>query len=268
MEGLTILLSPFFLLLLCLATHAYFGLHVIRRGIIFIDLALAQLVGLSSVLLIGFVHGEESPYHAVPLSLFIIAVISAYFAAIQKIRPKDQEALIGVVYVTAAATTILVLANFAHGDEHLKNMLMGNLLWVEWKEVGILALFYIPVMLFHYLFRERFFDVSNGVKEKQYGGLLWNFLFYLTFGWIITFSVPRIGVLLVFSILIMPSLISIWAKQGFRNQYLFSVLIGAVFSSLGMLISYFMDLPSGACVVCVMGVFVILLSLVYKKEKR
>src|SRR4029434_9578621 len=208
MEILPFLLAPFVASLILTGIHAYLGVHVVERGVIFVDLALAQIAALGAVVavVVGMnPHGQG----AYSLSLgftFIGAGIFAFARTRHSHIP--QEAFIGIAYAVASATAILLMSKATGEAELLKDMLVGNILPVSWADVRKTALLYGAIGIFHYIFRKQFLAISMDHKAAEASGIslkFWDFLFYASFGFVVTSSVSIAGVLLVFCYLIVPS---------------------------------------------------------------
>jgi zinc/manganese transport system permease protein len=231
-EGLDIsILAPAFAAgLIVLMTHIPLGYEVLRRGIIFIDIAVAQIAGLGVIIAYSFgweEHGIEAQVAAVTSAL-----LGAWILGLLESRHgKHQEALIGTSFILAATGGILLLANNPHGGEHLKELLVGQILWVEWHQLSVAAVVSIAVVLLWSRFREKI------------GGLG----FYLLFAVAITVSVQLVGVYLVFASLIIPALATIGYNE--KPGAVLSVIIGVVGYAAGLILSALLDLPSGAVIV-------------------
>ena len=186
--------------------HVYLGLHVVKRGVIFVDLALAQVAALGTAIgiLIGFAHDSFTTY-LIGLSFAFMGALLFAFTKTEKERI-PQESIIGITYVAAAAMMILLFSKSAEGAEHLNHLLVGSILFVTPHLVGATFLLYSIIGVFHWIFRKKFLKASDPDKShdlKNYR--LWDFLFYVTFGLVVTSSVKIAGVLLVFSFLIIPA---------------------------------------------------------------
>src|SRR2546422_6627199 len=205
---LEFLLPAFVASLILTGIHAYLGVHVVERGVIFVDLALAQIAALGATIaiLVGMdPHGRGSYW----ISLGFTFLGAAIFAAARTRRGHiPQEAFIGITYAVASAAAILAMSKATSETEHLKDMLVGNILAVSWGEVGKTAALYGIIGLFHYIFRKKFLAISMSHEKAEEMGInvrLWDFLFYASFGFVVTSSVAIAGVLLVFCYLIVPS---------------------------------------------------------------
>src|SRR5258706_9783609 len=208
MEIFLFLLAPFVASLILTGIHAYLGVHVVERGVIFVDLALAQIAALGAT--VAIVAGMD-PHAGASywISLAFTFLGAAIFALARSRRGHiPQEAFIGIAYAVASATAILAMSKATGETEHLKDMLVGNILAVSWPEVGKTALLYGAVGVFHFIFRKKFLLISMHPKEAAAQGMsirFWDFLFYASFGFVVTSSVAIAGVLLVFCYLIVPS---------------------------------------------------------------
>jgi len=224
-----LLAVPFAAGLLVLATHVPLGIEVLRRGIIFIDLAIAQVAALG-VIAAGLA-GWESIW-ATQAAAAAAALAGALLLTLAERRwPDIQEALIGLLFVTAAAAGILLLANNPHGGEHLRDLLAGQILWVGWAQLAPVAAFYALLLAVWF---------GLGPRLGRIG-------FYAVFALAVTASVQLVGVLLVFASLIAPALAL--RKLG-RGRLAASWLLGALAYGAGLAASAFFDLPAGAAIVC------------------
>src|SRR6266571_1346604 len=207
MEILPFLLAPFVASLILTGIHAYLGVHVVERGVIFVDLALAQIaaLGATMAILIGMnPHGVGAYWMSLGFT-FIGALIFTLVRSRQKRIP--LEAFIGITYAVASAAAILTMSKATGETEHLKDMLVGNILAVSRHEVLKTAILYGAIGIFHYIFRHKFLLISMSHEKAEEMGInvrLWDFLFYASFGFVVTSSVAIAGVLLVFCYLIVP----------------------------------------------------------------
>src|SRR5438477_10462407 len=203
---LSFLYLPFLAGLILTGIHAYLGVHVVERGVIFVDLSLAQIAALGTT--VAVLRGiEPHAPQAYWWSLGFTIVGAGIFAMTRVHRETriPQEAIIGIVYAVSAAAAILAMSKATSETEHLKDMLVGNILAVNWTMIIKTAVLYALVGLFHYIFRRKFLAISLGEGDKVGNVKLWDFLFYTSFGFVVTSSVAIAGVLLVFSYLIVPS---------------------------------------------------------------
>jgi zinc/manganese transport system permease protein len=265
MDVISFLLAPFLMCMVLVGIHCYLGLHVLRREVIFIDLSLAQVASLGSTVALLF-HVEHHSSGSYFLSLGFTLLASLYFAWAKRFEKRiSQEVLIALVYAFSSAAVVLVVNMLAHGAEHIKEILVGKILWVTMEDVAKTALIYSIVAIIHFVFRKQMFDSTNGVVQKN--KFWWDFMFYALFGVVITSSVGIAGILLVFSFLVVPALISMQFVKTIKSQLLLGWGIGTVLSLLGMVLSYVYDLPSGAIIVVVFTI-VPLVGLVVLGLKR
>lgn len=241
----------------------YLGLHVVRRGIIFIDIAMAQMASLGicvAVLLHLNLEGWAAFFIALGFTLIGAAIFSVTGKRASQI---PQEAVIGIGYVVAAAAAVLLLSRAAEGDEEIKNMLVGNILLVSptdvWKCFGLFGL----VGIVHFILRRSILLVSFD-RDAAYGRGLrvrwWDFLFYALFGLVVTSFVRIAGVLLVFTYLIVPAVCGINLAASLGKRLLIGWAIALIGGIAGLFFSYRWDLPSGAAIVCTFGVLLIVIA--------
>lgn len=264
-EFFQLMTMPFLACLVLTGIHAYLGLHVVERGVIFVDLALAQIAALGATLgfLLGFgLHSIQGYLVAVGFTL----VGAAIFSVTRLRKPiVPQEAFIGIVYAVAAAASILVLSHAPEGGEELKALLVGHLLFVGPKDVLKIFLLYSVIGLLHWRVRSPLLLISQNPEEAFQRGFrvrLWDFLFYATFGFVVTSSVALAGVLLVFSFLIVPAVCGVLLTHSIGKRLLVGWIVGTLTSMAGVSASYFWDLPTGATIVCAFGAILLLLWIV------
>jgi zinc/manganese transport system permease protein len=249
----------------------YLGLHVIQRGIIFIDIAMAQMAALGICVAILFRLDLES-WTTFFIGLGFTLIGAAIFSVTGKRASQiPQEAVIGIAYVVAAAAAVLLLSRAAEGDEEIKNILVGNILLVTPREVWERFVLFAAVGIFHFIFRRKFLLVSfdrDGAYQKGLRVRWWDFLFYAVFGLVVTSFVRIAGVLLVFSYLIVPAVCGINLAQRTANRLLIGWVIALLGGIAGLFLSYWWDLPSGAAIVCTFGALLILISLFALCQQR
>lgn len=242
----------------------YLGLHVVQRGIIFIDIAMAQMAALGICVAILLRLDLES-WTTFFIGLGFTLVGAAIFSFTGKRASQiPQEAVIGIAYVVAAAAAVLLLSRAAEGDEEIKNILVGNILLVTPREVWERFVLFAAVGIFHFVFRKSFLLVSFDREGAYRNGLRvrwWDFFFYAVFGLVVTSFVRIAGVLLVFSYLIVPAVCGINLARRTANRLLIGWFIALVGGVAGLFFSYWWDLPSGAAIVCTFGVLLILVSM-------
>ena len=236
--------------------HAYLGLHVVERGIIFVDLSLAQIASLGAA--IGVWQGFDPHEPAIYWMSLTFTLIGALIFALIKGHEANipQEAIIGISYAVASAAVILAMSKATGEAEHLKDMLVGNILSVQWPEVWTTAGIYVVIGVFHWMFRRRFLEISIDAKAAAARGVavrFWDFLFYASFGLVVTRSVAIAGVLLVFCYLIVPSVGAMLYGRTIGARLAIGWVMGILVSILGMYFSVLLDLPTGATIVCTFG---------------
>ena len=250
--------APFLACLVLTAIHVYLGLHVLARGVIFVDLALAQVaaLGVTIAFLAGHAIQSEAAYW---YALAFTLGGAALFAASRTRRaPVPQEAIIGIVYAVSAAAAVLVVDRAPQGGEHIKQILVGSILTVTPAEVGTLALLYAPIGVLHWLVRRPLLEISfdpEGAGARR-AVRAWDFIFYASFGVVVTSSVRLAGVLLVFAYLIVPATAAAALARSARGRLLVGWALGLLVSVAGLVASWTWDLPTGATVVVTFGVLV------------
>lgn len=262
------MLVPFLACLVLSINHVYLGIHVIERKVIFVDLALAQIAALGATFALTL--GYDPNYDSFKVSLFSLAFtfVGAGSFAIARMRKEKvpQEAFIGIIYAAASAASILILSKSATGGEELKHMLVGDVLLVSLKSVGQMALLYGAIGLFHVIFRKKFLAISINPEGAEASGInirLWDILFYMSFGVVITKSVAIVGVLLVFSYLVVPAVVAQMWSQTIRGRLLLGWGVAILASLLGIIWSFHSDYPTGPAVVVMLAFFLVLASIAY-----
>jgi zinc/manganese transport system permease protein len=248
------LLWPAFAAGLILAgIHAYLGLHVLARGVIFVDLALAQVAALGAA--VATLAGHSPQGEAAYGYSLAFALGGAALLALTRLRHErvPQEGLIGVIYVVAAAVAVLVLDRAPEGAERVKALLVGNIVAVTPAEVGTLALLYGVIGLGHWVGRRRFLDLSWGRLPLGPAARAWDFAFYATFALVVTSSVRVAGVLLVFTYLVVPALVGALVADGLGRRLLTGWAVGAGATTAGLVGSVAWDWPTGAAIVAAHG---------------
>ena len=253
---LSLMWVPFLMCLVLTGIHAYLGLHVIAREVVFVDIALAQIaaLGATAAILVGFDVESRVSYAFALGATFLGALVLCLTRSRE--RRVSQEAIIGVVYAVSAAAAVLLVDRAPHGAEHLRSMLVGNILTASGTHVARVALLYGAIGLLHWCCRRPFFLISTDPDEAFRQGWrvrFWDFLFYATFGVVVTTSVRIAGVLLVFSYLIVPALAGIAVGGSMARRLLIGWGFGTLVSVIGMVASAVLDLPTGATVVCAFG---------------
>jgi zinc/manganese transport system permease protein len=265
MEILQFLILPFIASLILTGIHAYLGVHVVERGVIFVDLALAQIAALGATvaILIGMdPHGMAAYWMSLGFT-FIGALIFSFVRSKQKRIP--LEAFIGITYAVASAAAIIAMSKATGETEHLKDMLVGNILAVSRHDVIKTAILYGAIGLFHFIFRRKFLAISMQHDSAEDLGInvrLWDFLFYASFGFVVTSSVAIAGVLLVFCYLVVPSVGAMLFADRIGTRLAIGWTMGTLVSALGCWFSVQFDTPTGATIVCTFAAVLVVMAVV------
>jgi zinc/manganese transport system permease protein len=264
MEILPFLILPFIASLILTGIHAYLGVHVVERGVIFVDLALAQIAALGATvaILVGMdPHGNAAYWMSLGFT-FLGALIFSFVRSRKKRIP--LEAFIGITYAVASAAAIIAMSKATGETEHLKDMLVGNILAVSKHDVIKTALLYGAIGAFHFIFRKKFLAISMQHDAAESSGLnvrLWDFLFYASFGFVVTSSVAIAGVLLVFCYLVVPSVGAMLFADRIGPRLAIGWTMGTLVSALGCYFSVVFDTPTGATIVCTFGAVLVCMAL-------
>lgn len=253
---LDLMLLPIVAALVILSIHAYLGLHVIGRQVIFVDLAFAQIATLGTTA--GVLMGAESGSPVSLVAAMAFTIVGALIFSFTRLEnsPVPQEAIIGITYVVASAAVILLAGFTAEGAEHIRDTLTGTLIWVGWPDIVKMAGAYLVLGLFHFIFRRRFLAITfrpDGTSNLR----VWDFLFYVTFGVAISFSVEMAGVLMVFSCLVIPAVVAFLYTDRFSRALLLAWASGAVAIIGGVVGSFVWDVATGPLLVCAFGLLLI-----------
>lgn len=239
---------------------AYFGVHVVRRGIVFVDLALGQIssLGVAIAAYLG-TGGTWIPIAATLVGAFLLSLIK-----IKDTRLK-QEAIIGIIYAISSAATVLLISKSAHGDSDIQEVLFGNILAVSWEQITTIGIVFGILALFHFIFRKQFFDLTE-IYENNSGeevGVfdLWNFLFYISIGLAIVFAVEIGGVIPVFAYLIIPAVCGIMLSKSRVVVILSALGLSILGGFFGLNMSFNYDFPAGSSIVAILGVIFVIVSI-------
>lgn len=249
--------APAVLAVLLVGIHSYLGLHVLKRDVIFVDIGLSQVAALGAAISMFYVPEGEGKL-AIFFSLGLCLMVALALAVLRRYEKKiSQEVLIGMTYALASGLLILVIDQLPHGTEHLKHAFIGNILFVTWPQVLETLVVYILIGVAHWLFRRQFWASSSGESSSFF----WDFLFYMLFGVVITFSTHHAGVLVVFSILVAPAALAVRFQDKFVNQLIVSWALGTLGVLTALMLSYYYDMPAGAAIVTLLtgGFFLALL---------
>ena len=253
MDPWFIMLPAFVMSALMILSHTYLGLHILARGIIFVDLALAQVAALGVSL--AFLLGEEPHGLTAQIYSFAATLIAAFaFAGLHRIPGKTtREVIIGCVYVVTTAMSIVILSRSAQGMEELKSLFNGNILWVRWPEIVVVAGIYLALGILHGIYRKQFYALSFETGGTRHSSFLWEFLFFASFAVVITLAVNFAGVLLVFAFLIIPAFSASLVVHSLVGRLLVGWSLGVFGTVAGLWLSFTADLPVGATVVSIVG---------------
>ena len=265
LEAFDIMKWPLLACLLLPGLLVYLGLHIVKREIIFVDLALAQVAALGTCAGI-LLHYEAASWESYALSLAFTFIGAAIFTVTRTHSHKvPQEALIGIVYVVTAALGILLLSRSPEGNEELRRTLIGEVLLVTPAQVLRTFGLYVAIGLVHFFARRKFLAISFEPDRVEAEGVSirwWDFLFYAMFGWVVTSFVQIGGVLLVFSFLIVPAVCANFVAESLGAKLLIGWATATVASVAGLWLSYTLDLPTGAAIVCTLGVALVVTMLI------
>jgi zinc/manganese transport system permease protein len=271
MDALSFMLWPLIASLILPWLLVYLGLHIVRRGVIFVDLALAQTAAFGScvALLAGYdVHDWQS--YAFSLGFTFVGAVVLTFTRTRNQRV-PQEALIGIVYVVAAAAAILALSKGTGGSEELQRSMVGELLVVPHTDVIKTFLLFVVIGIVHFVFRKQFLAISADPERAAAGGLnvrWWDFLFYMLFGLVVTSFVHIGGVLLVFSYLVVPAVCATYLVNSLVARFAVGWTVATLASVASLFITARVDLPIGAAIVCVLGIALVLAAILSKFMKK
>ena len=274
-EVFSLMLWPILACIVLTGIHVYFGAHVIKRGVIFVDLSLAQIAAFGSTL--AFLFGVELDSFAAYLLSLGFALMGALIFAMTRRRDNEipQEAIIGIVYAVATAAAILAVARQPEGAEHIKAILVGSVLTVSPGTVLKTAILYAVIGVLHWVWRKPIWAITNDPDAARHNGIslrLWDFLFYGSFAFVVTSSVHIVGVLLVFALLVVPGTAAIvTGMKPLSRRLAFGWIFGVVVCVVGMVISFVADLPPGATIVGLFGAALLctgLLAMVSRKERK
>ena len=272
MSVFEILLPAFVAGLVVTGMLAYLGVHVVERGVIFVDLSLAQIAALGTT--VGVFAGYDihsSMGYVFSLGFALVGAAVFALSRVHRSTRIPQEAIIGIAYAVAAAASILTMSKVTGETEHLKEMLVGNILSVSWHELARTAGLFALVGVFHFILRKKFLLISMDEPEAERRGLsirLYDFLFYGSFGLVVTLAVPIAGVLLVFSYLIVPAVSAMLFSTRLGVRLAIGWTMGALTSAIGVYLSYLWDLPTGATIVTTLGAGLVLLAVVRLLVRR
>jgi zinc/manganese transport system permease protein len=265
LENLIFLAAPIAACVLLAGILSYFGNHILTRGIIFIDIALAQIAALGSMigLLIGFADGSSS-VELISL-VFTLLVISVFALTKFEKQVIPQEAIIGIIYGIGLGVAMLLAEKIPGGSNYISKTITGNILWVTWGDVFQCGVIFLTIALIHVYFRKHFIKISESKDDLPYSMKkvrIFELIFYITFGIVVVRSVPIGGIFLVFVLLIAPTAIATLFTQKWSLRFIWSWIIGIIGSIFGIYISYETDISNGPAIVCLLGIMVFVFAFV------
>lgn len=259
MFTLPFMLQAFIIAVITGTLLAYLGVHVVGRGIVFVDLALGQISSLG----VAFAAFIGTGLTTIPLAFTLVGALLMSFISIRDKRLK-QEAIIGIFYAFASALTVLVISKTPHGDSDIQEVLFGSIHSVTSEQILEVGIIFGVLALMHLIFYKKFFSLTESFENdgnNLTGFNLWNFLFYISIGLAIVFAVKLDGVIPVFSYLIIPSVSAIMLVKKNLSVVIFAIVISLVGNFLGLNLSFHFDFPAGSSIVAVLGMIFILASL-------
>lgn len=275
MLSIEFIILPLIGCLIIVLINVYFGIHVIKREIIFIDIALASIAALgSSVGMILFEssnaeHSHEN--HGIFPYIFSLGFISIASFAFTSLRNRKitipLEAIIGIAYAVATTLTVIILDKGAGGDVHVHDMLIGSILWISGHQLTRLVIVVIIVGVFHIIYRRKFLRLTDSFRENGKNinrHKLWDFLFYFSFGLVVVEAVNIAGILTIFAFLILPASLAVILSDNWTTKLIVGWLAGIAASVAGLLLSLKLDVPSAPVIITLLGIILLLGYLLYK----
>jgi zinc/manganese transport system permease protein len=273
LENLIFLAAPITACVLMAGILSYFGNHILTRGIIFIDIALAQIAALGTMigLLFGFAEGSTS---VEVISLVFTLIVLAIFALTKfEKQVLPQEAIIGIIYGLGLGIAMLLAEKIPGGSNYITKTITGNILWVTWSDVLSCSILFASIAVIHFLLRKHFIKISESKENLPYAinkVRMYELIFYVTFGIVVVRAVPIGGIFLVFVLLIAPTAVATLFTQKWSYRFIWSWIIGIIGSAIGIYISYDLNISNGPAIVCLLGIMVFVLAfvkIIMKTEK-
>lgn len=270
-DNLIFLSTPITVLILLTGILSYFGNHILSRGIIFIDIAVAQIAALGTMigLLLGFTEGSVSVQ--VISYAFTLIVIGVFSMTRFEKQAVPQEAIIGIIYCLALGLAMFFAEKIPGGSNYITKTITGNILWVTWKQALYCFLVFAGIGIIHIFLGKKFIMVSDNSKNFPFSPKkvrLYEFIFYITFGIVIVKAVPIGGVFLIFTLLIAPTAAATLFTQNWKKRFIWSWVIGIIGSIAGVYISYTFNISNGPAVVCLLGLIVLIFAFIKLFSKR
>lgn len=239
---------------------SYLGVHVVGRGIVFVDLALGQI----SMLGVAFANYLEKDPTVIAILFTLVGAFILSFINVKDKRLK-QEAIIGIVYAVASAATVLLISKAPHGESDISEVLFGSLFTVTTTQITVMASVFSAIGLLHFIFRKKFFELTEMFENRQVEHIgifnLWNFLFYISIGLAIVLAVRTGGVIPVFSYIVVPPVAAILLTRRKGGLVIIAMILSVLGSFFGIYLSLHFDFPAGSSVVAILGVIFLVAAL-------
>ena len=264
-ENIIFLAAPITVSVLLAGMLSYFGNHILSRGIIFIDIALAQIAALGTMLglIIGLTDG--SPFLQIVSLIFTLVIISIFALTKFEKQVIPQEAIIGIIYGLGLGIAMLLAEKIPGGSNYITKTITGNILWVTWSDVISVAILFVVIALFHLFFRKQFIKISESKENLPFSikkVRIYELIFYITFGIVVVKAVPIGGIFMVFVLLIAPTAMATLFTKKWTNRFVWSWIIGIIGSFIGIYISYELNISNGPAIVCLLGIMVFVFAFV------
>jgi len=262
LDNLLFLSAPITVSVLLAGILSYFGNHILSRGIIFIDIAVAQIAALGTMIGLLLGSAEESLNVQLISYLFTVIIIALFSLTKSRKQVIPQEAIIGIIYCIGLGLAMLLAERIPGGSNFITKTITGNLLWVTWDKVLYCFIMFLIIGIIHLIFWKHFMvisDTKNGLAYSLWKTRAYELIFYITFSIVIVKAVPVGGVFLVFTLLIAPTAAATLFTQNWKKRFIWSWIIGILGSILGMYISYTLNISNAPTIVTLLGVTVILL---------
>ena len=263
LENILFLAAPITVCILLAGILSYFGNHILTRGIIFIDIALAQVAALGTMigLLLGFTEGTTS-VELISL-IFTLIIISVFALTKFEKQVVPQEAIIGIIYGLSLGVAMLLAEKIPGGSNYITKTITGTILWVTWSDVLSSFILFAVIAAVHFFLRNHFIKISESKENLPYSlnkVRLFELIFYITFGIVVVRAVPIGGIFLVFVLLIAPTAMATLFTRKWSYRFIWSWIIGIIGSIIGIYLSYDMNISNGPAIVCLLGIIVFVLA--------
>ncbi len=265
LENILFLAAPITISILLAGILSYFGNHILTRGIIFIDIALAQIAALGTMvgLLVGFAEGSTI-VEIISLG-FTLVIISIFALTKFEKQVVPQEAIIGIIYGLGLGIAMLLAEKIPGGSNYITKTITGNILWVTWGDVISSFILFAIISVIHFFLRKQFVSISESKNSLPFSikkVRIYELIFYITFGIVVVKAVPIAGIFMIFVLLIAPTAMATLFTQKWLNRFIWSWIIGIVGSIVGIYISYNLNISNGPAIVCLLGIMVFVLAFV------